>query len=292
MGRARVFSGPLLPGTRSVREVNRRPKKAAVKPVTFVSVPKAPKPTFNSQVKKIFNRQIETKMKVVRICDETDIPGAGLQDVAGAVGHKPGLVFTNLFDTIFLSQGTTQEARIGNKVSNAYLTVTGVITSDPFDETHNPSPLPFEVHMVAYRRRKSIQNDYSQLKSLPANQVGEINHTLINTTYPFNKDAYEIIKHRVFTLRPLAGDHTHNLINGQNASNVPMFRRFRQSLKINKKLFFQDGTQVPSNSWVGVAFYVINPDGSELHVPGVSHPSQFQVRAKLSMDACLKYKDA
>ena len=288
MPRGRIYSGPLLPGTTSVRQVNRRPKK----PVKIV-IPKQPKESFNTQVKKIFNRQLETKMKTVQVCNQADIHGAGLEDVGNAVGTNPGLVFTNIFDSVFLSQGTTQEARIGNKVSNAYLTIAGVIYSADFHSSRNPSTLPFEVHMVAYKRKKSIANDPSQLKSLPSNSVGAINHSLINSTYPFNKDAYDIIKHRVFTMRPLQADHTtDSVINGQNASNVPMFRRFRQNLKINKKLFFQDGNSVPANSWVGVAFYVINPNGSELHQPGVSHPSAWQTRAHMSMNATLRFKDA
>lgn len=243
-------------------------------------------------VKSMINRSQETKLKVVNIQTDKEIPGAGLTD-DGSVGYAAGLVDTNLFSTIALAQGVQQEQRVGNKVDNAYLVITGVIRSDPHDDGRNASNLPFEVHMVAYRRRKSIMNTYDQLKTMPHNTVGPVNHSLINSTYPFNKDSYEILKHRVFKLRPLEANISNGdfLVNGQT-SNAPMFRRFKQHLKISKKLLFQDGNTVPSNTWVGVAFYVINPDGSILHQPGVSHPSAYQVRARVTYDASLKFKDA
>lgn len=278
-------------GTRKPRAAYTRKPKRAPKAQAYRRFGVKKTNALTRVVKSMINRSTETKMKVVNVARETDIPGAGLTDTLGAVGHNPGLVFVNLFDTIALAQGVQQEQRVGNKVGNAYLSISGVLHSVPFDSTTNPSPLPYEVHMVAYRRRKSIMNTYDQLKALPHNAVGPVDCTLINSTYPWNKDSYEIIKHRVWKLRPREADHTANIMNGQ-VSNAPMFARFKQHLKISKKLMFQDGNTVPSNTWVGVAFYVINPDGSVLHQPGFTHPAYNQVRAKLSLDAVLRFKDA
>lgn len=277
-------------GTRKPRAAYTRKPKFAPKTQAYRRFGVKKTTALTRVVKSMINRSQETKMKVVNIARDTDIPGAGLSD-DGSVGHNAGLVFTNLFDTVALQQGVQQEQRVGNKVANAYLSISGVMHSVPFNSTTNDSPLPFEVHMLAYRRRKSIMNSYDQIKSLPHNTVGPVDNTLINSTYPWNKDSYEIIKHRVFRLRPREADHTANIMNGQ-VSNAPMFRRFKQNLKISKKLLFQDGNTLPSNTWVGVAFYVINPDGSVLHQPSISHPAHYQVRAKVSFDAVLRFKDA
>ena len=45
--------------------------------------------------------------------------------------------------------------------------------------------------MLIYKRKKNADGDPLFIKSLPNNTVGEIDHTLINSVYPFNKDGYK-----------------------------------------------------------------------------------------------------
>lgn len=243
--------------------------------------PTKPKMDFATRVKKIINGEAETKEKVVNIFNQSSVIATGLT-VAGA-----GLVQSNLLDVLAIAQGTEQEERNGNKITESRLRVRGVIQSLPYDGTTNPQLLPYEVHLVAFKEKKTIVNSVGALKQLPNNTTGEIDGTLINSCYPYNKDTYIFRKIKTFKLRPIAGEYTaagagKELINTQT-SNAPMFIRFHETIDIHKELKYNDASTVPSNDWVGVAFFVINGDGATL--------ANNQSRCKVTMDAVLRYKD-
>jgi hypothetical protein len=236
---------------------------------------------FATRVRNIVNGEAETKEKVVNIFNQSPVIGTGL--TAGTTG----LYQANLLDTLQVAQGTEQEQRNGNKISDARLRVRGVIQSLPYDGTNNDNLLPYEVHMVAYKEKKTIVNNPSAMKQLPNNITGDVDGTLINSCYPYNKDTFIFRKIKTFRLRPIAGEYPaagggNQLINTQT-SNAPMFIRFHETIDIHKELKYQDAATVPSNDWVGVAFYVINGDGATMLPP--------KSRCKITMDAVLRYKD-
>jgi hypothetical protein len=249
---------------------------------------KTTKQTFNKRVLAVVNRNTETKMKIVNIFNESVIHGFGLKTTAGITPTVPGATNTNILQTMDLQQGMNQEGRIGNEVGNCKLRLRGYIHSLLYSDTTNTSYLPYEVHMLVYKKKKEITNDFSNIKSLPNNSVGEIDHTIINTVYPFNTDSYIIKKHRVFKMRPLLSNaFTNEGHYNSQFSNAPAFRRFQVDINISNKLMYADKLNIPSNDWVGVLFYVINGDGGELY-----NGSNWQQRCKVSMDAVLTYKDA
>jgi len=240
-----------------------------------------PKMDFATRVKKIINGEAETKEKVVNIFNQSSVPGTGL--TTGGLG----LYQSNLLDTLAVAQGTEQEQRNGNKITEARLRVRGVIQSLPYSSPGNDNLLPYEVHMVAYKEKKNIQNNPSGLKQLPNNITGDVDGTLINSCYPYNKDTFIFRKIKTFKLRPIAGEYPaagggNQLINTQT-SNAPMFIRFHETLDIHKELKYQDASTIPSNDWCGVAFFVINGDGATL--------AATSSRCKITMDAVLRYKD-
>ena len=288
-------------GTRRTYTKNYR-KKA---PTARRAVKAASNTRFNTRVLQVVNRSRETKQKVISLESNQPIPGAGLSiPVGSSITTVPGLKIVNLLNSMDLHQGVTQEQRIGNEIDDCHLTIRGVLTSSTYraqtgTPPYNSSSLPFEVHMLVYKRKKNADGDPLFIKSLPTNAVGPIDQTLINSVYPFNKDGYIIKKHRVFRLRPLvhhtvssatAGGAEHQLVNSQQ-SNAPMFARFQCNIPISKKLLYPDGTQIPTNDWCSVAFYVINPDGGDLI--NTSHtPNLYEERVNLSLDAVLRFKDA
>ena len=260
---------------------------------------KSSKISFDKKVELVLNKNLETKLKVSAVCNHVELPGAGLSDVVG-VGSAPGLVFNNLFTSLNLTRGSTQEAFAGNQIDNCKLQVRGFIDSLPYHADTNNHLLPYEVHMLVYKRKKNIgtgstvSNDVLKLKTYPNNTCGGVTYEIMNSLYPWNKDGYIIKKHRVFRMRPRVaevegGDADHFQINSQ-MSNAPMFQRFVQDIPINSKLFIPDHEHLPANEWVGVAFYVINGDGG--HCTHGSHPPYWDDRCKVSMDVILKWKDA
>ena len=124
--------------------------------------PTKPKMDFATRVKRIIAGEAETKEKVVNIFNQSPVLGTGLLTATGTGLHQ-----TNLLDTLAIAQGTEQEERNGNKITEARLRVRGVIQSLPYDETSNANLLPYEVHMVAYKEKKTIVNSVATLKQLP-----------------------------------------------------------------------------------------------------------------------------
>lgn len=259
-----------------------RPRRA-IKKKTTTKMVKRPSTTFNKRVLQVVDRTRETKMKIVSVFNENNITGFGMTTVGSTA---QGLNNKNILSAIALAQGTNQEQRVGNEVGSCKLRLRGFVQSNPYESSNNTSTLPFEVHMLVYKRKKSMDNTYDIIKSLPNNSTGEIDNTIINTLYPFNKDSYIIKKHRVFRLRPLVHQVSEvGHINPQS-SNAPMFQRFIQDINISNKLLYSDDLTHPSNDWVGILFYCVNPDGSSMT------STQAIYRAKVTMDAVLTYKDA
>ncbi len=241
--------------------------------------PKVAKMSFNERVRKVIHGEAETKEKVVNIFKDSNINNVGLDDTTNPIS---GLTQTNILDVMNVKQGTEQEEREGNKIEDCRLRVRGFVRSNPYNATSNSSEQPFEVHMVFFKEKRSIDNDNSQIKQLPDNLTGIVDGTIMNSLYPYNKDKYIIRKIKVFRLRPQwYAVPTANLVNSQ-LSNAPIFHRFVETIDIHKSLKYNDGSNVPTNDWCGVSFFVINGDGEVL---------QSQVRAVVSMDAVLRYKD-
>jgi len=247
---------------------------------TKTTRPKQPKMSFNERVRKVMRGEAETKEKVVNIFNQSAIQGVGLDKTTAP---PMGLTQTNILDVLAIAQGTEQEEREGNKIQDCRLRLRGFIQSNGYDPSNNSSTYSYEVHMVFFKEKKSILNDNSQLKQLPSNNTGIVDGTVINSLYSYNKDKYIIRKVRVFKLRPLAVVTAGNAITNSQQSNAPAYVRFVETIDIHKELKYNDQSTVPSSDWLGVSFFVINGDNTQL--------AATQVRAKCTMDAVLRYKD-
>lgn len=250
------------------------------------------KTNFNKKVLAVVNRISETKLKTASIADNHNIYGQGLLSTSQNQGSgHAGYLIPNLLGSsnlLGIASGTEQEQKVGNKVRDAKIVVSGVIKSLPYNATTNPYISPFEVHMVCFKSKNDPEANPLQLKSKDNNTLGTIDGTLENTLYPYNKDKYIIHKIRVFKLRGHRAEETNgnqawvNPVGGQ-ASNLPAFARFKCECPISNKLLFNDGASVPTNSWCALGFYVV--DGMNNTITNT------HARASLFLEGKITFKD-
>lgn len=155
-----------------------------------------PKVSFEKRVVSVLNAQAETKQKIVPIFNNANIYGNGLNGGAAAGGASN----PNILGQIALSQGTNQEERNGNSISNASLTLRGFVESSNYNATTNANQFPYECHVVFFKNKGGVANEsnlnfpFQQLKSLPGNIMSPVDGTVMNSLYPYNKDLYTIKK--------------------------------------------------------------------------------------------------
>lgn len=272
------------------RRYFRKGKPQAKKNTTVASkaVRQARKTNFNKRVMAVINRTSETKLKTSTIAVNDFIYGQGLLSTSQAQGSgHSGYLIPNLLGTsslLGIASGTEQEQKVGNKVRDAKVVVSGVIKSLPYHETDNPWHSPFEVHMVCYKAKNDPTASPLQLKAKDNNTLGTIDGTLENTLYPYNKEKYIIHKVRVFKLRGYhTGDANGLAAVGGQASNLPSFARFKCECPISKTLMFNDGASVPNNSWCALGFYVVDGQNNTI--------LNTQRRASLFLEGNITFKD-
>lgn len=253
------------------------------------AVSQARRSNFNKRVLAVVNRASETKLKTISVANNHQIYGQGLLSTTQnqGTGHS-GYIVPNLPELMAIGQGSEQEQRVGNKIRNCKLTLSGCLKSLPYDTTLNPFISPFEVHMVVYKSKPDDEGNPLQLKVKENNTVGTIDGTLENTLYPYNRDKYTIHKVRVFKLRghraqeSLNSQETIYQVGGQSGY-LKAFARFRCDIPINHTLMYQDSNSKPTNSWATVAFYVVDCMNNTILS---SHR-----RASIYLNAKLTYKD-
>lgn len=231
------------------------------------------KMTFEKRVMSVVHKQAETKQKVLSLYNNTSISGSGFP--------SGGLQVINLPSSMNIVQGTEQEQRNGNEISNVKLRVRGVIESLIFDATNNSNLFNYEVHMVVFKKKDDPNNNALHLKQLPNNTTGACDGSLMNTMYPYNRDGYIIKKVKTFRMSPFL----YNVPDSPQLAqpNTYLFKRFYCDIPVAKKWKYTDGLGAPSNEWTSIAFYVVNSDGT-LNTGATS-------RAQLTMDATIRYDD-
>ena len=274
------------------------PPKTTKKRSKFAPKKPTKKPTVSLQarVNQIINKKTETKLRTYTWANDVIISGGGLS-LTGSLQSEYGMILPNLQDLIPLTQGTTQQTRVGNEITPKTLNVKGLIYSQPFDSKTNNSPLPFEVHLILYKYKQDpITNDPIKIKQLNSDATGPINGSALVDMCPWNKDQYVIYKHRIWRLKPnpaytiLTDPGTPPalpLIDPINSSfgsqTNRFFERFSLNIPIPKKFTYGDGLSTPSNFRMGLGMYIINGDGKAV--------AYNQVRAKVDLRATLYYTD-
>ncbi len=244
-----------------------------------------PKISFEKRVVSVLNAQAETKQKVVSLFNNTPILGNGLNG-ANANG---GLYALNILSSMLLANGTNQEERNGNSISNASLTFRGFVESANYNSTTNPNQFPYECHLVFFKNKGGELNEsavpFQKLKSQPGNLNAPVDGTVMNSLYPYNKDLYTIKKVKIFKLKgsPFFQTASGTYTQPYNDGLSTQYRRFKINIAIKKMLKYNDGGTTPTNDWLSVGCFIILGDGSTY--------TSSQVKANISMDAVLRYDD-
>lgn len=238
-------------------------KKSSAKRTKRTKSTKSKSVSFNKKVLAVVNKVAETKMKVVANLNNAPVvSGSGL-DLASGMGYA----IPRVMDAIGLLQGTTNDTRIGNKISDCKFRIAGFIETLPYHGVINTSQKPFELHMVVLKAKNGlpVTNAWQDVKQYPGNAVGPVDD-LMATCYPWNTDNYIIKKHKVFKFGA-----TFPYISGSALTDVTVgydpkfyFQRFSVDIPVSKTMTFNDGSDTPNDIQYSIIWYVMNGDGTQL----------------------------
>jgi len=224
---------------------------------------------------------VERKYKVLTIFDAAGIPGAGLAPhAANALGLQSNLLNGSVFA---LDQGSGTGERIGNTITNCTLNLRGYIQTN----LTGPATLfPFEVHVLAFKKKNDPSGDTTEIIKTPGEAVGPITYQIRDTLMPFNRATYIIKRHRVFRMSPAPSDGNDEM--NSQTSRAPILRRFAMNIPIAKTLRYDNasnalGFKDPNNDWVSFCAYVIAGNGQSY-----AHTQQL---AKIYLDARYTWTD-
>ncbi len=261
-------------GKRVYRKKPAMAKKAKAKTTTM---------SFNKRVLAVVNRGRERKNKVFNLMVDNTIRGSGLT-ITGQ-GHHGQVA--DIFAESAIAQGTTQDTRIGNKISNVKLNIRGFVRSNRFDINANPYTVPYEVHILVYKNKLDHQGQFASLKNDINGVSGQVTGDAMNTLRPWNRDMYVIKKHITLKMNSqpeISSQQQPSVLINPNSGFNPVMRRFSLDIPVAKTWIYNDGGNIPLNDWCHVAAYVVNGDGV-VFANTIS-------RCTISMDAYVTYEDA
>jgi len=215
----------------------------------------------------------------------------------GLVGTT-GLVFQTVFPPLLLGSG--QGAREGNQIEPRSFTLRGVITSQPYTAGNAPAiPAPFYVHMFIYRQKGNIfASDVSKIlqgagpsNTQQSGNSGPFDGTLLKSTYPINRDLYNVYKHKVFRMQYYPQGTLVNSPTGNNTdisdgygNGFKMSHIFKINIPVKKSWKYNDSdTNLPTNDNFNVMFAVVNADNTQ--------NSLAVARCALVMESVLHFED-
>lgn len=243
-------------------------------------------------MKEITLRQQETKVKSYQIFNGETPINYGLR--VGGPGDRGLLAQNILGGTKFsMTQGPSQQQRVGNSISHCRLSIRGYVFSLPVNNQSNFSTYPFLVKILLYKVKNDPTGSPNEMLQYPDNTNGPMTGDTSTLLLPYNKKTYSLKK--VINLRmkanPIAATSTQTNVVGienpsWNGSYDQANRFFKCSVPIKDVLMFDDSGTQPNNEWVAMGVSVFNGDGSTI----VSGPDQR--RCRVTAYATLRYKDA
>lgn len=261
------------------RNVQRR--KTALKAVApKVAIKKAINKVKVNNIKKIVKSVLKKKMELkisqqIALADTVPVTGTGLLYNPTSSQYRGWCSSSSIIPLI--SNGTGEADRIGNQVSPKNLRLKYFLTAVPTtDSTYvtsatppvslNTNPfrgVPFRVRVIVFRHKYAI-DDNSQLNILQnGNSTASFGSNMDNFFRPYNRDEYTIVHSK--TIRMAASKHNSGVA-GVNSvpDNVPngslSFYAGGASIKLPKKLYYNDGQQAPTNQAFFLAVCLCNED--------------------------------
>jgi len=243
-----------------------------------------------SIAKSVLHRTAENKLYVQSLTLPSNVPGSGI-DWNGTTGSN-GLLLPTLFPQLILGSG--QGAREGNKVEPRSFMLRGTINSLPYLNQIPNVPAPYYVHMFIYRKKGNIfDSDITKILQGggSAGSSGPFDGTLLKSTYPMNRDLYNVYKHRVFKMAFYPQGTLVGAPSGNNTeisdgwgNGFQMCRTFKVRIPVRKTWKYNDAdTNLPTNDNFFCAFAVVNADNT-INAPLVS-------RCQINCESVLNFED-
>lgn len=193
-----------------------------------------------------------------------------------------------------IPQGTGQGERVGNKITTRKLMFKGVITSEPYNVTTNPTPYPVYVKMVFFYNKElpsitptpALDADLFQYGDTSQGFEG-ISSDVIRT---FNTDKYRILAVRTFKIGYSVVAAAGTIAAQENFANNDF--KISQPFRINltkmcpKIIKFSDGGTLPSTRGLYCMLYSAPAFGSQ--ITGISPSPQALCRWEITYE----YEDA
>lgn len=261
------------------RSSNKKPSKKVSSPKKYNK--KGKTNNIKKIVKNEMKKQEEVKMTpLLTIADATNIPGAGL--TSGGLG-----VLSQIVPVV--SQGTTQIARIGNRIKPTKLSVRYTINALPTTVAGGVNAfrgLPFFVKVIVYRHRYNRGDSSPDALMETGTSLVALGSAVDTYFRPYNKGEYDIAYSALHKMSPARHlDTTFGLIepNSQDPKLTSFIVR-KFNCKIPKTLLFNDANSQPTNCNWYIGFALCNVDGSA--IAGSS------TRATVNCESYLYFRDA
>lgn len=257
-------------------------KKAASKPKAngVRSVKSVINPALKQYVKKMIDKDTETKFFTLDIANKANITGSGFQ-TTGPYGWNAA---SSIIPTI--NQGTGDQQRVGNDIEPVgKLMVKGYVYALPVNSTNNAYVnTPFYVRIVIWRQKMDLtaNNNMQILDDNLTDQGRAFDGTLDDLQQYYNKEKYEIGATKTFLLQPNASIGG---VTNTETGPYPCSKQFTLYARLPKKIKYNDSSTAVSNcSWFMSAGIV--PTNGVWPLPNTV------VRAMISATSFIKYKDA
>jgi len=237
----------------------------------------------------------------------TFVPGQGLNITTLGTNPYSGVIATPL---LAITQGLTQADRTGNAIRPKKFLLRGIIQTDLnqlnsvsggtwSNVVNNIFESPFVTHMLIYKRKDSLwgTNSFDPSRILNTGSgAGLIDGSLIADLYPFNTDAYTIIKHKTFKMQNQPFSQISGSVTADGWGNgYKQAHSFKIYVPV-KKVWKYDDTNVsgnvpanfPMNDNFYVAFWNTNCDNSKI---SVASPLNVYSRCTVTMQTVMNFED-
>lgn len=237
-------------------------------------------------VKKVLNRELETKICMLNIFNQQNTLGYGLNSVTGLGLTTGGSIIPAVL------QNDLQNGRDGNRINPTgfYIRYSLLARQATYLGTNDNPFMPFLCRVIIYSRKDDKQsNDNREIlqKGNTAIDIGSAPETWME---PYNKDGFNIHYTKQILMQP------HRRVTGNAAPNqyaqdalISGARSFyfkKIKVDVPKKFIYDDAdTNLPTNCNMYMAVCVCNVDGT---AGGSLTTDQ---RVQVNADATLYYKD-
>lgn len=223
----------------------------------------------NAKLTQMVRRLPPLEVKQVRML-YSNTGGFGLPDFNSASWGLDNGVYTlnPTQNRLSIAQGTGQGQRIGNRIRTKSCYISGILYAQQQNAAYNPTPKPCEVVMYIYKLigggntvDVTMSNFYQN-----GNTAGSPTGSLVDLTFPINKDRYRVLYRKVFKIGPADNTGTGASAGLQYFANNDYKRNQRFYIPLTKYMDkimrYNDTSLTVNNDTLYLAILPLMADGS------------------------------